>query len=88
MPTAKTTVPIRKLPDTISGLWALCALVPFRSRSGYLEAANLCSRFSVRKLSSVQREYFRELLELVEAYEDEHDEEAMTLRELKRLAGQ
>lgn len=60
--------------------------MPFRSRAAYEEAASLCNRFAVRRLNAVQREYFRELLELVEDYETEHGEEAKTLRELKRLA--
>lgn len=77
---------MRKLPDSISGLWALCTLTPFCSRAGYEEAASLCNRFAVRRLNTVQREYFRELLELVEDYEAEHGEGARTLRELKRLA--
>ncbi len=85
MPRTSTASQIRKLPDSISGLWALCALTPFSSRAVYEEAASLCSRFAIRRLNSVQREYFRELLELVEDYETEHGEEAKTLRELKRL---
>lgn len=86
MPRTSPASQIRKLPDSISGLWALCALTPFRSRAVYEEAASLCNRFAVRRLNAVQREYFRELLELVEDYEAQHDEEARTLRELKRLA--
>ncbi len=86
MPRTSTASQIRKLPDTISGLWALCALTPFRSRAVYEEAASLCNRFAVRRLNAVQREYFRELLELVEDYEAEHDEGGKALRELKRLA--
>ncbi|MDH4451746.1 MAG: hypothetical protein QE570_01020 [Verrucomicrobiota bacterium] len=86
MPRASTASQIRKLPDTISGLWALSALTPFRSRAAYEEAASLCNRFAVRRLNVVQREYFHELLELVGDYEAEHGEEAKTLRELKRLA--
>ena len=86
MPRTSNASPIRKLPDTISGLWALCALTPFRSRAVYEQAARLCNRFAVRRLNAVQREYFRELLELVGDYEAEHGEEAKTLRELKRLA--
>lgn len=77
---------MRKLPDSISGLWALCALTPFRSRAVHAEAAGRCNRFAARRLNAAQREYFRELLELVEDYEAEHGEEARTLRELKRLA--
>lgn len=87
MPRVAISSPIQKLPDTISGLWALCALTPFRSRRVYEEAASLCNRFASRRLTTIQREYFRELLELVEAYEDAHGEEARTLSELKRLAG-
>lgn len=86
MPPTATASQIRKLPDTISGLWALCALTPFRSRAVYEEAASLCNRFAVRRLNAVQREYFRELLELVEDYEAEHDEDGKALHELKRLA--
>jgi hypothetical protein len=75
-----------EIPRTISGLWALCALVPPGSRRAYEEAADLCTRLSVRRLTAVQREYFHELLELVEAWEDEHDETGKTLRSLSPKA--
>ena len=75
------------LPVTIAGLWGLCALVPFGDRAAYDEAAALCSKLAVRRLTTVQREYFRELLALVEDYEDEHGEEKQALAQLRRLAG-
>ena len=65
---------------------ALTALVPFRSRAAYEEAAAICGRLSVRKLTAVQREYFQELLELVEAWEDDHGEADRTLRDLRLAA--
>jgi len=73
----------REIPDTIVGLWSLCALTPFRSRTAYENAAELCGRFAVRRLSSAQRNYFRELLVLIERYENEHlvaDKSARVLR--------
>lgn len=76
-----------ELPVTIAGLWNLCALAPFRTRSAYKEAATLCGKLAVRRLTAVQREYFRELTELVEAYEDEHGEASTALARLSRLAG-
>lgn len=85
MPRTAATAPI-ELPSTISGLWALCALTPFRSRAAYEEAADLCAKFAVRRLNAVQREYFRELTELVEGYEDEKGEAAEAIRQLKKLA--
>ena len=75
-----------ELPSTIAGLWGLCALAPFRSRAAYEEAADLCGKCAVRRLTTVQREYFRELSTLVEAYEDQHGEAAKALTELRRLA--
>ena len=74
------------LPDTIAGLWSLCALAPLTTRTAYGEAADLCARFSVRRLNAAQREYFRELMALVEQYEDEHGESARTLTALRRAA--
>ncbi|MBL9142305.1 MAG: hypothetical protein JNM99_01375 [Verrucomicrobiaceae bacterium] len=75
-----------ELPATIAGLWGLCALAPFRTRASYEEAADLCSKFAVRRLTTVQREYFRELRALVESYEDEHGEDEKALAQLRRLA--
>lgn len=75
-----------ELPATIAGLWGLCALAPFRTRANYEEAADLCSKFAVRRLTTVQREYFRELLALVESYEKEHGEDEKALAQLRRLA--
>lgn len=86
MPSA-TTSDAFELPATIAGLWSLCPLVPFPSRGAYEEAAALCGRLAVRRLNSVQREYFRELTELVEAYEDVHGEQEATHAKLKKLAG-
>jgi hypothetical protein len=74
------------LPDTIAGLWSLCALVPFKSRAAYGEAADLCARLSVRRLNPAQREYFRELLALAEEYEDAHKESARALTALRKAA--
>ncbi len=75
-----------ELPATIAGLWGLCALAAFRTRADYEEAADLCAKFAVRRLTTVQREYFRELLVLVEDYEDQHSESKKALAELRRLA--
>lgn len=75
-----------ELPGTIAGLWALCALTPLRTRAHYEEAAALCSRLAVRRLNPAQREYQRELLAIVEAYEKTHNEEAKTLSALRKLA--
>jgi hypothetical protein len=85
MPRAPTSTTF-ELPGTISGLWSLCALSPFRNRAAYEEAAALCGKFAVRRLSAVQREYFRELTELIEAYEDGKGEASKTIQRLKRLA--
>ncbi len=74
------------LPDTIAGLWGLCALAPIRSRDAYDDATTICTKLAVRKLNAVQREYQRELLALVEAYEDAHGETAKALAELRKLA--
>lgn len=74
------------LPATIAGLWGLCALAPFRTRAAYEEAAELCGKLAVRRLNMVQREYFRELTELVEAYEDGHGEAGKAAMQLKKLA--
>lgn len=79
----KSTAP---LPDTIAGLWSLCALVPLKSRTAYSEAADVCARLSVRRLNAAQREYFRELLALVEEYEERHQESARTLSALRKAA--
>ena len=62
------------IPATISGLWALDPLTPIKSARSYDIASTLCTQLAVRRLSSVQKEYFRELTGLVEAYEDEHGE--------------
>ena len=75
-----------ELPGTISGLWSLCALSPFRTRAAYEEAAALCGKFAVRRLNAVQREYFRELIELVEAFEGDKAESSRTVERLKNLA--
>ena len=84
---ATTTRDTFDLPGTIAGLWALCALAPFRSREAYEEAAAVCGKPAVRRLNAVQREYQRELLALLEAYENAHGETARTLAELRTLAG-
>ena len=81
-----TTSTTLELPGTISGLWSLCALSPFHTRAAYEEAAALCGKFSVRRLNAVLREYFRELTELVEAYDDEKGETVKTVERLKKLA--
>lgn len=75
-----------ELPATIAGLWGLCALVPLRTRAAYEEAAALCGKLAVRRLNAVQREYFRELTELVESYEADKGETLKTLQRLKKLA--
>ena len=85
MPTLATDT--FEVPATIAGLWSLCALTPILSRDAYEKATDVCNKLAVRKLNSVQREYHRELLALVEAYEDAHAETARTLAELRKLAG-
>lgn len=72
-------------PGTIAGLWSLCALAPLRTRAAYNEAAALCGRLAVRRLNAAQSEYFRDLLSIVEAYEDARGEEALMLAKLRRL---
>jgi len=86
MPRTDTSKAAFEMPATIAGLWGLCALAPFRSRSAYEDAAALCSKFAVRRLTAVQREYFRELQALVESYEDQHGEDSKTLAQLRSLA--
>lgn len=86
MSTRTATTAEIELPSTIAGLWGLCALTPLRSRAHYKAAAALCSRLAVRRLNAAQREYHRELLVLVEAYEDRNDESGKTLTRLKGLA--
>lgn len=86
MPRTATSKAAFEMPATIAGLWRLCALAPFRNRSAYEDAAALCSKFAVRRLTAVQREYFRELQALVESYEDEHSEKSKALAQLRRVA--
>ena len=86
MSTRTATTAAIELPGTIAGLWGLCALTPLRSRAHYKTAATLCSRLAVRRLNAAQREYHRELLALVEAYEDRNDEAGKTLDRLRDLA--
>lgn len=86
MPRTATVPPATEIPRTISGLWELCALTPLRSRTAYEEAAGICARMSVRRLTAVQREYFQELLELVEAWEDKHSELDRVLTSLRSPA--
>ena len=76
-----------EIPGTIAGLWALCALAPFRSREAYEEAAAVCGKLAVRRLNAFQREYQRELVALLEAYEDAHAETAQALADLRTLDG-
>lgn len=82
----RTTVAPVELPGTIAGLWSLCALTPLRTRARYEEAADLCARLAVRRLNPAQREYQRELLALVDAYEQTHNEEGKALAALRKLA--
>jgi len=86
MSTRTATTAAIELPGTIAGLWGLCALTPLRSRSHYKAAAALCSRLAVRRLNAAQREYHRELLALVEAYEDQIGEADKALDRLRCLA--
>ena len=74
------------VPVTISGLWALHSLTPIKSAKDYTMACALCTRLAVRRLNAVQKEYFRELTELVEAYEDAHGLLDKTERALQTLA--
>jgi hypothetical protein len=76
-----------ELPATIAGLWGLCPLTPLRTRAAYDEATAVCGKLAVRDLNAVQEEYHRELLELVENYEDRHGEAAKAHASLKALAG-
>jgi hypothetical protein len=86
MSTRTATTAAIELPSNIAGLWSLCALTPLRTRTQYNAAVEVCSRLAVRRLNAAQREYQRELLGLVEAYEDKHDEANKTLNRLRRLA--
>lgn len=86
MSTRTATAAPSELPGTIAGLWSLCALTPLRTRAHYEEAAALCARLAIRRLNAAQREYQRELLALVEAYEQTHNEEGKALAALHRLA--
>ncbi len=83
--TRKPSAPFN-VPATISGLWALHSLTPIKSAKDYATASTLCTRLAVRRLNAVQKEYFRELTELVEAYEDAHTLLDKTERELRTLA--
>jgi len=74
------------VPVTISGLWALHSLTPIKSTKDYTIASTLCTRLAVRRLNAVQKEYFRELTELVEAYEDAHGLLDKTERALETIA--
>lgn len=85
MPRTTTWKAAFEMPATIAGLWGLCALAPFLNRSAYDDAAALCSKFAVRRLTAVQRAYFGELQALVESYEDEHGEDSKALRGLRAL---
>jgi hypothetical protein len=83
--TRKPTAPF-SVPATISGLWALHPLTPIKSAKDYTTASTLCTQLAVRRLNAVQKEYFRELTELVEAYEDAHRLLDKTERELQSMA--
>jgi len=61
-------------------------LRPIESARDYADTSTLCTRLAVRRLNAVQKEYFRELTELVEAYEDAHSLLEKTERELRTLA--
>lgn len=74
------------VPASIAGLWALHPLVPLADEHAYDAASDVCTRLAVRRLSAVQKEYFRELTVLVEAYEDEHGLLEKTERALRTLA--
>lgn len=74
------------IPSTISGLWTLHSLTPIKSAKDYAVASTLCTRLAVRRLNAVQKEYFRELTELVEAYEDAHGLAEKTEVALRALA--
>jgi hypothetical protein len=76
-----------ELPATIAGLWGLCPLTPLRTRAAYDEATAVCGKLAVRDLNAVQEEYHRELVELVERYEDRHAETAKAHARLQALAG-
>ncbi len=74
------------VPATISSLWALHPLIPIKSARVYEAASMLCTRLATRVLDAVQEEYFRELTELVEDYEDAHGLHEKTERGLRALA--
>ena len=75
-----------QLPATISGLWALCPLVPIADATAYDDASEVCARLSVCRLNAVQKEYFKELTALVEAHEDKHGLLEQTEHALRKLA--
>jgi hypothetical protein len=83
---SKSRMATTPLPTTISGLWALHPLTPLKSAKAYDAAADLSARLAVRRLNAVQKEYFRELTELVEAYEESHNVLESTERQLRALA--
>jgi hypothetical protein len=72
--------------STISGLWALHPLIPIKNARAYEAVRTLCTRLATRDLDAVQEEYFRELKELVEDYEDAHSLLEKNERVLRALA--
>ena len=74
------------VPATISGLWALHPLIPIKSDRAYEAASTLCIRLATRDLDAGQGEYFRELTELVQDYEDAQGLLEKTERGLPALA--
>jgi hypothetical protein len=85
MKTSRITQP-GQIPATISGLWSLHPLVPFVNEKEYEAASTICARLSVRRLNAVQKEYFRELIGLVEEYEGQHRLLEKTEKALRKLA--
>ncbi len=83
---SKTHTDSFELPATISGLWALHPLAPIADSGSYDAASDVCARLAVRRLSAVQKEYFRELTALVEDYEDRHGLLEKTEQALRKLA--
>lgn len=79
---------LQTIPCTISGLWALQPLTPLKTLKNYEHASTLCTQLAVRPLNAVQKEYFRELTGLVEAYEEDHELLQKTERELVKLVKQ
>jgi hypothetical protein len=56
------------------------------TRQAYEEAIAVCCKLALSRLNAIQREYQREILAIVEAYEDTNGETERALADLKELA--